>query len=192
VRSEWKLCVRRPVILDRSVALAIQWKHRCTVHWSKHLRVLLTSNYLPKMEKNMIARLLIMAICGASLVLSGCERSVSTDVLTKTAKEIFHGERVPDGHGVVVIDAKLNVYGNNAYVTHKADGSMLVLFRTWQGKGSNLRGYLFTNGPPLEISTEIGVITFSPLGPDGGVPVGTAEVTIDKAIRCYQVSRSLD
>jgi hypothetical protein len=156
--------------------------------------VILDRFYLPKMEKNMIPRQLIMAICGASLLFSGCERSVSTDVLAKTAEEIFHGERVPDEHGVVAIDAELNVYGNNAYVTRKADGSMLVLFRTWQGKGSNLRGYLFTNGPPIEIGTEIGVITFSPLGPDGGVPVGTAEVTVDKALRseCYQVSRSLD
>jgi hypothetical protein len=142
----------------------------------------------------MLPRQLIMVICGAFLVFSGCERSVSIDALAKTAEEIFHGERLPDEHGVVVIDAEFNVYGNNAFVTRWADGSMLILFRTWQGKGSNLRGYLFTNGPPLEVGTEIELITFSPLGPNVGVPVGIAEVTIDKAIspECYRVSRSLD
>lgn len=114
--------------------------------------------------------------------------------LDQTAADIFDGKIVVDKNGSCTIDAKNNVIDNVAYVTIHLDGSKLILLRTWQGKGSNIRGILYTNGPPLTVGSEIEVVTFQPTGPTGGLPIGRAEVSIDSAITktCYRVSHSRD
>ena len=128
------------------------------------------------------------------LPFAGCDRSSPISILDKTASEIFDGEIAADENGVCKIAAKNNAVGNNAYVTTQPDGTKLVLFRTWQGKGSNLRGFLYTDGPPLTVGSTIEVSTFSPTGPNGRAPVAKQDVSIDSAVTksCCRVSFSLD
>lgn len=128
------------------------------------------------------------------LQMLGCERSVSMATLDQTAADIFNGSIVVDENGKCTVDVKNNVVEKDVYVTTQSDGSKLILFRTWQGKGSNLRGFLYTNGGPLTVGTKIEVITFQPPGPSGNLPIGLADVSVDSAIKrsCYLVSRSLD
>ena len=124
----------------------------------------------------------------------GCDRSTSTATLTKTAADILAGKIATDENGVCKIGLENNTVGNKAYVTVQPDGTKLVLFRTWQGKGANLRGFLFTDGPPLTVGSEIELLTFSPTGANGEPPVAKSDVSIDAAVSktCYRVSRSLD
>ena len=137
--------------------------------------------------------LTIIAVIFAALVL-GCERSVSIATLEQTATKIFDGTIETDANGTCTVDSKNNLIDDIAYVTTQPDGSKLVLFRTWQGKGSNLRGILNTNGPALSVGSEIEVLTFQPTGPNGGLPIGRADVSIDSEIKnsWYRVSRSFD
>ena len=137
--------------------------------------------------------LTIIAVVFA-LQMLGCERSVSVPTLEQTATQIFNGTIETGANGTCTVDAKNNVVDDVAYVTLLPDGSKLVLFRTWQGKGSNLRGILHTNGPALTVGSEIEVLTFQPTGLNGGLPIGRADVSIDSEIKksWYRVSRSLD
>jgi hypothetical protein len=139
-------------------------------------------------------RLLAILIAVIASPMIGCERSISMATLDQTASNIFDGTIPVDENGQCAIDSNNNVIDNIAYVTTQADGTILILFRTWQGKGSNLRGFLDTNGAPLTIGSEIELLTFIPTGPNGGLPIGRADVSIDAAITksCYRVSRSLD
>ena len=138
--------------------------------------------------------LLTIVMVVFTLPFVGCDRSSSTTLLNKTALDIFNGKIKSDENGICKIAAETNTVGNNAYVTVQPDGTKLVLFRTWQGKGSNLRGFLFTDGPPLTVGSKVEVSTFSPPGPNGGAPVAKQEISIDSAVSktCYRVSRSLD
>ena len=97
-----------------------------------------------------------------------------------------------DENGVCKIATKNNTVGNNAYVTTQPAGTKLVLFRTWQGKGSNVRGFLYTDGPPLAVGSTIRISTFSPAGLEGAATVAKREVSIDSAVTntCYRVSFS--
>lgn len=124
----------------------------------------------------------------------GCAPSISLTTLDKTATQIFDGKIAIDDSGKCTIESKNKVVDNIAYVTPQLDGSKLILFRTWQGKGANLRGILFTNGPALTVGSEIELVTFQPTGPGGGLPIGRVDVSIDSEIkkRCYRVSFSLD
>jgi hypothetical protein len=116
------------------------------------------------------------------------------DLLPPIARDIYDGKIAPDANGICKIDPSLYVCEDAAYVTKHSDGSTLILFRTAEGKGSNLRGYIFTDGPPLTVGAEVEVLTFVPLGPAGGVPAGKAGVIVDRVInpKCYAVSRSSD
>ena len=101
--------------------------------------------------------LLTVLVLLIGLLMLGCERSISMATLDQTAADIFDGKIVVDKNGSCTIDAKNNVIDNVAYVTIHLDGSKLILLRTWQGKGSNIRGILYTNGPPLTVGSEIEV-----------------------------------
>ncbi len=82
------------------------------------------------------------------------------------------------------------VVGNTVYVTGTQSGSRRYLFMTWQGKGSNLRGYLYCEGAQPTVGTEIKTRCFI-----AGSPfVGENGVTIERDLGsgwCF-VSRSLD
>ena len=56
----------------------------------------------------------------------------------------MNGSLKPDANGVVKLPpalGKLSLY-DEVYVTTDASGIVWVLFRTWQGKGTNLHGYM--------------------------------------------------
>ena len=139
---------------------------------------------------------IFLKILAASIALPmiGCERSVSMATLDQTAADIFDGTIAVDENGKCTIDAKNNIVDNVAYVTTQPGGSRLILFRTWRGKGSNLRGILYTDGPPLKVGSQVEVLTFCPVEAAGGLLIGQADVSIDSAIAktCYRVSFSLD
>ena len=121
-------------------------------------------------------------------VFCGCENRVSIDKLSNVASDIFDGSISVDANGVATVNSAVNVVGNEAHVTTLASGKKLVLFTTWQGKASNLRGYLFTNGPPLVVGSEIEVLASRP------PHVSKLWIFVDSFAgkRAYAVSRSLD
>ncbi len=122
------------------------------------------------------------------------ENRVSLESLDTTASQIFDGEITPGEHGLCELSESINVIENEAYVTTKNDGTKLILFRTWRGKGSNLKGYLYTNRNGLKVGSTIEILTFAPLGPEGGIPIGTSDVHVDSSVTktCYRVSYFLD
>ncbi len=138
--------------------------------------------------------LLFFLFALTGLPMLGCEQPVSLTLLDQTAADIFDDTITVDDSGKCSIDVRNNAIDNAGYVTTQPDGSKLILFRTWPGKGTNLRGILYTNGPPLTLGSEIEVVTFQPTGPTGGPSIGRADVSIDSSITesCYRVSRSLD
>ena len=130
--------------------------------------------------------ILVVLVCG-------CEQRVSIDTLNAMATDIFNGKVATDANGVCTLDSSVNVIGGRAHVTTLKSGSKLVLFRTWQGKESNLRGYLFANGPPLDVGSEIKVVAFRPVRPYGPhVADVWIQVDAEVAKSVYAVSRSLD
>ena len=86
------------------------------------------------------------------LTLSGCEQKPSMSAMDQTASRILGGVISENENGVCAIDESSNAVGDVAFVTTNDDGSKMVLFRVWQGKGSNMRGFLYTNGAPLKLS----------------------------------------
>ncbi|WP_075082315.1 hypothetical protein [Mariniblastus fucicola] len=129
-----------------------------------------------------------------TLLMLGCEHSVSMTTLDQTARHIFDGAIPIEDNGKCAIDAKNNIIDDTAYITTQSNGDKLILFRTWQGKGANLRGVLYTDAAQLVVGSEIELVTFRPTGPDGGLPIGRADISIDAKLAksTYRVSRSLD
>ena len=121
-------------------------------------------------------------------------RSSLMTILDKTASDILEGKRAINEDGVCKIGLKNNTVGNNAYVTTQSNGTKLVLFRTWQSLESNLLGFLYTNGPPLIVGSEIEVLTGSLMEPNKEAAVAKQAVSIVSAISktCYRVSPVLD
>lgn len=138
--------------------------------------------------------LLLFLIAVIAPLITGCERPVSMATLDQIAANIFDGTTPADEHGRCAIDSSNNVVDDIAYVTTQADGTILILFRTWQGKGSNLRGIVYTNGVPLAIGSEIELISFCPHLSDDDLPIDRVNVSIDESLAetCYRVSYSLD
>jgi hypothetical protein len=70
--------------------------------------------------------------------------------------EDIRAQRLADnGHGEIVLTGTyqdLCPYGR-VYVTHRPDGSLLVLFPTYTGKGFSLAGLLYTSRPMTEDDT---------------------------------------
>ena len=136
-------------------------------------------------------RFALVAFCG--LALCGCENRVSIDKLDSLATDIFDGTISIDANGVATVDTDANVVGDEAHVTTLPSGKQHVLFTTWRGKASNLRGYLFTNGAPLVVGSEIEVVAFRPVRPNSP-HVANVWINVDALVgkSVYSVSRSLD
>jgi len=106
-------------------------------------------------------------------------------------ESVKRGTLVPDEAGVVALpDAlmKATVTGE-VYVTTTANGSTLILFPTWVGKGTNLDGYLYCSkslakgdtyedGPYRIIRLRGPVVQ----GPPGSQPPGPVPRIIGRAI----------
>ena len=114
--------------------------------------------------------------------------------MDQTASRILGGVISENENGVCAIDESSNAVGDVAFVTTNDDGSKMVLFRVWQGKGSNMRGFLYTNGAPLKVGSQIKVSSYAPISETSGLPVGILEVTVDSEISksCYKVYYALD
>ena len=105
---------------------------------------------------------------------------------------IQKGDLSPDAKGVVELprDKQGLVIRDTVYVTGSRQGSRQYLFSTWQGKGSNLRGYLYCEGAQPRIGEEIQVRCFTTEPPF----VGENGVMVERDLGSgwYYVSRSLD
>ena len=128
------------------------------------------------------------------LLAPSCGQQVSMIALDTTAEGIFADEIAINADGSFSLDPRINVVDDIGYVSNLSDGTKLVLFQTWRGKGSNLRGLMYSNGPALAIGSEIEVQAWQPTGPGGGPTIGAVEVMIDAVVSktCYRVSRTLD
>jgi hypothetical protein len=118
------------------------------------------------------------------------------------ATEVLAGRLRPDAAGVVTLPAEFAAASvdGRVYVTRMPDGLTFVLFPSWRGKGSNLRGHLYTSAyccfeaqSPAE---EGGLPTVELIGP-AVPPAGTAakiEVSVERRLDRHwlRVSRSKD
>src|SRR5436309_1275188 len=120
---------------------------------------------------------------------------VAHEILSRKLKETADGIVVlPQEYTSATVDGKV-------YVTRKSGGLTLLLFTTWRGKGSNLRGYLFCSRPLR--TTEIHKDSYNsktdavevkgprPITPS---PVGEVEVWLERRINSqwYYVAYGLD
>jgi hypothetical protein len=125
---------------------------------------------------------------------AGC--SAKNDGLVPKYQEVVtaiqKGALSPDANGMVLLppDKQGLVIGDIVYVTGSRQGSRRYLFSTWQGKGSNLLGYLYSEGAPLRIGEEIQVRCFIARSPF----VGENSVMVERELGSgwYYVGRSLD
>jgi hypothetical protein len=113
------------------------------------------------------------------------------------------GQIVPDKYGYAKLPEQFapSTKHGTIYVTRKGN-LLMVLFPVWNGKGSNLRGYLYTSRPLNSADTHKGEY----LGVDDAVdvhvpgqegssyPTVLTEVLLKKKMSgtIYYVSRSLD
>jgi hypothetical protein len=113
------------------------------------------------------------------------------------------GQIIPDQDGYAKLPEQFSsstIYGN-IYITRKGD-LLMVLFPTWIGKGSNLKGYLHTSRPFK--STDIHKDSYSgdkdaidvhvPGQSDPRGPEKLTEIRLEKKMSngIYYVSRSID
>jgi hypothetical protein len=105
------------------------------------------------------------------------------------------GSQVVAPTGEVILPASQtgSVVNGKAYVTTQPTGTMLVLFPTWWGKGTNLRGFLYSNGQAFAVGTTVNVNVPFP-SPVSSPQFGLTEVTVEDVLSpgWYSVSRSLD
>jgi hypothetical protein len=110
------------------------------------------------MEEGMM-RVLALILVISSLLATGCaelmEGSFNQREAEKVAAAVITGTLKPDAGGVVDLPDRWTSVSRRGriYVTRKEDGLFLALFPTWRGKGSNLRGYLFSNRPLTDNDT---------------------------------------
>jgi hypothetical protein len=73
----------------------------------------------------------------------------------------------PDAVGVINLPPTLSGAScdGRAYVRVEASGTTWILIRTWQGKGGNLKGYVFCSAPPTAVPKQIRVKNFMPVAP---------------------------
>lgn len=122
------------------------------------------------------------------------------------AKKIFaavqNGTLIPDATGTVVLPSNLNyvTVDGRAYVTRKGD-LLMVLLPTWEGRDSNLRGYLLCSRPLTsadmhkdEYEEKYDAINIFTPGPQYESLPTQVEVILERKLNTstYYVSRSLD
>jgi hypothetical protein len=95
--------------------------------------------------------------------------------------QIMNGSLKPDANGVVKLPpalGKLSLY-DEAYVTTDASGVVWVLFRTWQGKGTNLHGFVHRSTPAAgPVPASIAVLGPTPTDP----PTEKVDYVVDQQI----------
>ena len=107
--------------------------------------------------------------------------------------QVDNGALKPDANGRVKLNgalAHLSKYGE-IYVTRNCSGTVWVLFPTSEGKGSNLRGYLYCSTP----ATGAAPVTINVLGPQlGPPPTALIDYSVDKQIdpNWYQIHFDLN
>jgi hypothetical protein len=121
------------------------------------------------------------------------EQAYDATSFTRVAREILAGKLKENADGMVVLPqeyASVTADGR-VYVTRKSGDLDLLLFPTWRGKGSNLKGYLFCSRPLK--ATEIQKDFYSqkkdaiqvkgprPVTP-APTPVGDVEVWLERRI----------
>jgi hypothetical protein len=98
------------------------------------------------------------------------------------ASQVASGALKPNAYGVIKLPAsaaKLSLYCE-VYTTMDFSGTTWVLFRTWQGKGSKLRGYLYRSTPatglvPPTITVRGPTVQYQATGP----PTDSIDYTVD-------------
>jgi hypothetical protein len=133
------------------------------------------------------------------------EKAYDRTSFTHVAHEILAGNLKENADGMVVLpqeNASVTADGK-VYVTHKSGNLGLLLFTTWRGKGSNLKGYLFCTRPlkATEIQKDfythkadaIQVKGPRPVTP-APTPVGEVEVWLERRIndQWYSAAYGLD
>jgi hypothetical protein len=113
--------------------------------------------------------------------------NISFDLKSSTAiaAQVASGALKPNAYGVVKLPAptaKLSLYGE-IYSTVDSSGTTWVLFRTWQGKGSNLHGYLYRSTPatgplPPTIAVRGPTVQYNATDP----PTETIDYTLDQQL----------
>jgi hypothetical protein len=101
------------------------------------------------------------------------------------AAQVVTGAMKPDAYGVVKLPAsagKLSLNGE-IYATMDSSGITWVLFRTWQGKGSNLHGYLYRSTPatgpvPPTITVRGPTVQYSATDP----PTDSIDYSVDRQL----------
>src|SRR5947209_20424354 len=103
--------------------------------------------------KEGMMRVLALILVVSSLLAAGCavlmEDSFNQREAEKEVGVVINGALKADADGEVVLPARCASVSRTgkAYVTHDSNGSPLILFPTWQGKGQNIRGYVYSSRP---------------------------------------------
>ena len=150
-----------------------------------------------------ILEILAAAVLVAFVV--GCSRTPTIrPSYQQVVGQVTSGKLAPDEYGVIRLPAELSSTSvdGKVYVSKSTSGSLLILFRTWRGKGSNLQGYLYCSAPLSAADTQKDyygrtVIDLNgPVihGPPGTTPISRFECVLDKAIASnwYLVHYDLD
>lgn len=100
--------------------------------------------------------LLVVGGVGASVAIYGFLRAYGLIELPfrkrqalRIVTDVKSGQLQANRDGVAVLPLNLasTTIDGRVYATRRPGGLLLILFPLWRGKGSNLRGYLFTSRP---------------------------------------------
>jgi len=105
-------------------------------------------------------------------------------------QKVIKLELLPDDQGMLFLPPELVPISRHGkvYVTKKEDGLVLIAFRTWVGKGHNMRGYLYSSRSLTARETERDYYG------NETVRVGPTELVLTKKWdeNWYSVYRNLD
>jgi hypothetical protein len=126
---------------------------------------------------------------------SGCEKSPSLTTYRAVVANVAAGTQAvsPSGELVLPANQSASTVNGRAYATTRPAGGPMILFPTWWGKGTNLRGYLYCPGPALAVGSSVSINVPVP-SPVPQPQFGMTDITIERIVApgWYYVSRSLD
>jgi hypothetical protein len=154
----------------------------------------ITTDGKPNGVRCEVEMLYLCALVLLSGTIAGC--TAQGDGLVPKYKAVVSaiqkGALSPDANGRVVLppDYRGLVISDTVFVTGSEPGSRRYLFSTWQGKGSNLQGYLYCEGAQPRIGEETKIRCFVAMPPFAG----ENSVTVDRDVGSgwYCVYRGLD
>lgn len=143
------------------------------------------------MRKHRLTTCLLAVVSAAA---AGCGANHLLNEHKALYQQVIHavqaGTIAPDPSGVARLPTDLQgaSIGGNIYVSRPSGPQLIVVFKTWRGKGHNMEGFLFAAQPLGDSETRTNYYG------QEVISIGPVELTLEKRLdtRWHKVSYKLD